>query len=101
MKRTPFGTMLSNFRFRKMQAIEKSTKDLWERNKVAPADRHKSEGYEIRESTVHAQDGSTVIKLELWQRIDVERVKISTSVTAEILKDDDEVKEQKDDDWGI
>lgn len=94
MKRTPFGTMLSNFRFQKKMAIEKATADLKKRNK---ADNPKyDEKFEVRESTVHAQDGSTVTRLELWQRIDEERVKISTSVVAEIVKDD---PKEEEDDW--
>lgn len=98
MKRTPFGTMLVNFRFRKAEAIRKLKRDMLEKHK---ADNPRlSDEYEFRESTVHAQDGSTVTKVELWKRIDSERVKISTSVEAEILKDDVKVEEQ-DDDWGI
>lgn len=97
-RRTPFGSMLVNFRFRKSEAIRKLKRDLLEKHK-ADNPRLKDE-YEFRESEVHAQDGSTVIKVELWQRIDSERVKISTSVEAEILKDDTKVEEQ-DDDWGI
>ena len=54
------------------------------------------EQYEVRESTVHAQDGSSVVKVELWKRIEVERVKISTSVVAEKVEE-----ESKDDEWGI
>lgn len=100
MKRTPFGTMLSNFRFRKAEAIRKLKSDMLKKHKADnPKDR---DNYEFRESTVHAQDGSTVTKVELWKRIDSDRVKISTSVNAEILKDDIKVEEQKDDDdWGI
>lgn len=97
-KRTPFGTMLTNFRFRKSEAIRKLKRDMLEKHKASNP-RLKDE-YEFRESEVHAQDGSTIIKVELWQRIDSERVKISTSVDAEILKDDVKVEEQ-DDDWGI
>ena len=95
MKRTPFGSMLANYRYKKKLLIDKAYTTLWERNKLAnPTQR---EGYEMRESTVHAQDGSTVTRIELWKRIDYERVKISTSVDAEILKDDVEVEEQQDD----
>lgn len=100
MKKTPFGTMLVNYRFRKSEAIRKLKRDMLEKHK---ADNPRvAENYEFRESTVHAQDGSTVTKVELWQRIDSERVKISTSVDAEVLTDDTKVEEQKDDDdWGI
>ncbi len=94
-KRTPFGTMLSNFRYQKQRAIEKATADLKKRNK---ADNPKyDEQYEVRESTVHAQDGSTVTRLELWKKIDTERVKISTSVIAQEVKDDP--APQEEDDW--
>lgn len=68
------------------------------RNKADnPKDSHK---YEIRESARHSQDGATTIVVELWQKIDSEHVKISTSVDVEILKDD-KVEDKKDDDWGI
>lgn len=97
-KRTPFGTMLSNFRFRKSEAIRKLKDDMLKAAKGEhPKDR---DNFEFRESEVHAQDGTTVIRVELWQKVASERVKISTSVEAEILKDDVKVEEQ-DDDWGI
>lgn len=94
MKRTPFGTMLSNFRFQKRMMVEKVVAEM---KKKHGADSYKyGEEYEVRESTVHAQDGSSVVKVELWKRIDVERVKISTSVVAEKVEE-----ETKDDEWGI
>lgn len=96
-RKTVFGTLLANFRFQKQQAIEKSTKDLWNRNKIPIHKQDRASGYEIRESTVQAKDGSSTTKLELWQRIDEERVKISSSITAEVLKDD----EDKKDDWDL
>lgn len=95
MKRTPFGTMLSNYRYQKKLMIDKAYAILWKRNQLDNPT--KREGYEMRESTVHAQDGSTVTRIELWKRIDYERVKISTSVNAETLTDDVKVEEQKDD----
>lgn len=100
MKRTPFGTMLNNFRFQKRMAIDKTKREMQTK---AGLDHPKyGEEFEFRESTVHAQDGSTVTRVELWRRIDVERVKISTSVLAEKIEDDVKVEEQKDDDdWGI
>lgn len=99
-KRTPFGTMLSNYRYYKQRAIEKAIDELKKRNKLDnPKDR---DIIKIEQSTVHAQDGSTVTKIELWKLIDSDRVKISTSVNAETLTDDTKVEEQKDDDdWGI
>lgn len=94
MKRTPFGTMLSNFRYQKQQAIAKVKGEM---RKKAGLDNPKyGEEYEFRESTVHAQDGSSTTQVELWKRIDVERVKISTSVVAEKVEE-----ETKDDEWGI
>lgn len=88
-QRTPFGTMLSNYRFQKQEAIRK-LKDAM--RKKAGLDNPKyGEEYEFRESAVSAKDGTTHIKVELWKRIDVERVKISTSVVAE--KIEEEVKD--------
>ena len=97
MKRTPFGTMLSNFRYQKQMAIAKVKRELLEKHKADnPKDR---DNYEFRETTVNAQDGSTVTKVELWKRLDSERVKITTSVNSETLTDE-KVEEQKDnDDW--
>lgn len=99
-KRTPFGSMLVNFRFRKSEAIRKLKAELLKKHKGEHP--NVRDDFEFRESEVHAQDGSTVIRVELWQKIASERVKISTSVEAEILTDDTKVEEQKDDDdWGI
>lgn len=94
MKRTPFGTMLNNFRFQKRMMVDRVIAEM---KKKHGADNPKyDEQYEVRESTVHAQDGSSVVKVELWKRIEVERVKISTSVVAEKVEE-----ESKDDEWGI
>lgn len=93
-RRTPFGTMLNNFRFQKKMAVEKVVAAM---KKKHGADSYKyGEEYEVRESEVSAKDGTTVIKVELWKRIDVERVKISTSVVAEKVEED-----EKTDDWGL
>lgn len=98
MKKTPFGTMLNNFRYQKQEAIRKVKAEM--RKKAGLENPKYGEEHEFRESTVHAQDGSTVTRIELWKRIDVERVKISTSVVAE--KVDDDPKPAKDeDDWGL
>jgi len=97
MKKTPFGTMLNNYRYQKQQAIAKVKGEM---RKKAGLDNPKyQEEYEFRESTVHAQDGSATTRVELWKRIDVERVKISTSVVADKVEDDE--GKTKDDDWGI
>lgn len=97
MKRTPFGTMLTNYRYQKKMMVDKVVAAM---KKKHGADQVKyvadGDEYEVRESAVHAQDGSTVIKVELWKRIDVERVKISTNVIAEKVEE-----ETKDDEWGI
>lgn len=93
-KRTPFGTMLNNYRFQKSEAIRKLKAAM--RTKAGLDNPKYGEEYEFRESTVHAQDGSSTTQVELWKRIDVERVKISTSVVAEKVE-----KETKDDEWGI
>lgn len=96
MKRTPFGTMLNNFRYQKKLMIEKVANAMLDKAGAKTKYGSIDEDHEIRESTVHAQDGSTVVRLELWKRIDVERVKISTNVIAEKVEE-----ETKDDEWGI
>lgn len=98
MKRTPFGTMLNNFRLQKKLMVEKVVNAMLEKHQAKTKYGSLSEDFEVRESAVHAQDGSTVIKVELWKRLEVERVKISTSVVAEKVEDDIKV-EEKNDDW--
>ncbi len=97
--KTPFGTMLNNYRYEKRRMIDKVVLAM---KKKHGADQYKynNEGdeFEVRESSVHAKDGSTVIKVELWKRLEVERVKISTSVVAEKVEDEIKV-EEKSDDW--
>lgn len=97
--KTPFGTMLNNYRYEKRRMIDKVVLAM---KKKHGADQYKynNEGdeFEVRESAVHAKDGSTVIKVELWKRLEVERVKISTSVVAEKVEDEIKV-EEKSDDW--
>ena len=96
--KTPFGTMLNNYRYEKRRMIDKVVLAM---KKKHGADQYKynNEGdeFEVRESAVHAKDGSTVIKVELWKRLEVERVKISTSVVAEKVEDDVKVEENNDD----
>ena len=93
-KRTPFGTMLSNYRFQKSQVIVKLKAAMLKKAELDNP-RH-SDKYEFRESTIAAQDGSTTTQVELWKRIDVERVKVSTSVVAEKV----EAETKKDEeDW--
>lgn len=91
-KRTPFGTMLNNYRFQKSEVIRKLKAAML---KKAGLDHPQYEDkFEFRESTVAAQDGSTTTQVELWKRIDVERVKVSTSVVAE--KVEEEKKDEED-----
>lgn len=98
MKRTPFGTMLTNYRYQKKLMVDKVVAAMKKKH-GADKVKYNNEGdeFEVRESAVHAQDGSTVIKVELWKRIDVERVKISTSVVAE--KVDDDPKPADEENW--
>lgn len=97
MRRTPFGSMLANFRFQKQQLIQKTVNAMLKKHNATGKYGSLTEDFEVRESAVHAQDGSTVVKVELWKRIEVERVKISTSVNAELLTEDTKVEGQKDD----
>lgn len=97
LRKTPFGNMLNTYRYQKQLVVDRVKSEM---RKKAGLDNPKyQEEFEFRESTVHAQDGTITTKVELWKRIDVERVKISTSVLAEKVEDEKEVK--KDDDWGI
>lgn len=98
MKRTPFGTMLNNYRYQKELLIRKVVNAMLKKHKATGKYGSMTEDFEVRETAVHAQDGSTVVKVELWKRLEVERVKISTSVLAEKVEDDVKV-EEADDDW--
>lgn len=101
MKRTPFGTMLTNYRYQKQLMVDKVVSAMKKKH-GADKVKYNNEGdeFEVRETAVHAQDGSTVIKVELWKRLEVERVKISTSVVAEKVDDDPKPAEEKDD-WDL
>ena len=93
-RKTPFGNMLVNYRFQKAEIIRKLKDSM---RKKAGLDNPKyGEEYEFRESSVTARDGTMTTQVELWKRIDVERVKISTNVIAEKVEE-----ETKDDEWGI
>jgi len=93
-KRTPFGTMLANYRFQKQEAIRKLKEAM---RKKAGLDHPKyGEEYEFRESSVSAHDGTTHVRVELWKRIDSEVVKISTSVNAEVVEEE---KPKDEEDW--
>lgn len=93
LRRTPFGNMLANYRFKKRMAIEKAQNDLWKRNKLDnPAQR---QDYQLRESEITSMDGVTTHRIELWKRVDIECVRISTSVDIENVKEDD----KSEDSW--
>lgn len=87
-KRTPFGTMLNNYRYQKKLLIEKVVNAMLDKHKAKTKYGSLDENFEVRETQVSGQDGTTVIKVELWQRLDVERVKISTSVVAERVEEE-------------
>lgn len=93
-RKTPFGTMLNNYRFQKQQIIDKLKTAM--REKAGLDNPRYGEEYEFRESQVSAKDGTTHIKVELWKRIDSEVVKISTSVNAEKVEDE---KPKDEEDW--
>lgn len=95
MRRTPFGTMLNNFRYQKELLISKAVNAMLEKNKAKGKYGSLEEGYEVRESQIQAQDGSVVVRVELWKKLDTERVKITTSVNAEIVKDDPVPQEEE------
>lgn len=91
---TPFGNMLVNFRFHRDQIIDRAKRNLWDRNKLSnPTART---NYKIVQTEARSADGTVTYALELWHLVDVERVRISTSVTAEILKDE---SKKDEDDW--
>lgn len=95
MRKTPFGTMLTNYRYQKERLISKAVSTMLEKHKAKGKYGSLEDGYEVRESAIQAQDGSTVVRVELWKKLDTERVKITTSVNAEIVKDDPVPQEEE------
>lgn len=76
--RTTMGRLLSTFKVERDQARKKLEEDLWKAHDLE-SEKSRS-GYEIHESRVHNSDGDTVIKLELWQKIDEKVVTVSVQV---------------------
>jgi hypothetical protein len=67
-------------------ARDKLDRDLWERNKLDNPT--KRDDYEMRQSEVTDKEGNTVIKSELWQKIDEARVQVSINVVSKELKEE-------------
>lgn len=97
-RRTPFGSMLVNYRYQKERLIKKVVSAMILKHDANNKYGNLTEDYEVRETKIDSKDGETIIKVELWKRLEVERVKISTSVLAEKIEDDVKVETQ-DDDW--
>lgn len=86
LRKTPFGNMLNMYRYEKQRVIDGLKTSMREKHKLGNP--RYNEDIEFRESTVTARDGTITTAVELWQRIDVERVKISTSVVAEKVEEE-------------
>lgn len=89
-RRTTFGTLLTDFRFKRQQARNKAEADLWDRNKLSSKEFGKQEqlraGHEIHEKSIHNKDGEQFIELQLWKKIDTIAVKVSSNVKAEQIE---------------
>lgn len=86
-KRTTFGSLLSHFQFERKIALENAERDLWERNKLLNPT--KRDGHKIVELSSVNNDGSTTHSVQLWELIDEEKLKVSTSVDIEMLGKED------------
>ena len=83
-KKTIMGQLLTDFRFRRDEARRKAIDDLWKRNKLDNP--KKRGGHEIREQSINKGDGTQIIELAIWKKMDTIAVKISVNTKAEEIK---------------
>jgi len=78
------GTLLTDFRFRRSEAQRELRAKIWKRNKL---DNPKQRGgYELREQSAHTKDGTQIIEVQLWKKIDSGATKLSVNFKAEEIK---------------
>lgn len=83
-RKTLMGTLLTDFRAKRHEIINKSAREIWKKNKLDNPT--KRGGYELHESQVHMPDGSLLVVTQLWKKIDETRVKISHSIESDKIE---------------
>lgn len=81
------GSLLNNIRATKIVARQKAIDTVWERNKMKfekQRDNHEERVFEEVNP-----NGDVLVKVELWKKIDEERVVVNANVTVEVQKEDD------------
>ena len=98
-RKTVMGRLLTDFRFKRDQARKEGAEKLWERNNLSPKNSKQCEGkragHEIRENSINKPDGTQLIELSLWKKIDSMAVKVSVDTVAEEVetKDGESIEE--------
>lgn len=72
------GTLLTDFRAKRNEAINGSAEKIWKKNKLGNPKLRAN--HEIHESQVHMPDGSLVVVTELWKKVDEIRVRVSHNI---------------------
>lgn len=80
-KKTIMGQLLTDFRFKRNEARKDAEKKLWDNNKLGNPKRRG--GHEVREHSFNQADGTQVIELSLWKKVDSIAVKVSVDTKAE------------------
>jgi hypothetical protein len=75
------GTLLTDFRFKKNQARQKLEEKVWKDNKLGNPT--KRGGHELHTSEVHGPNGSSVVIVQLWKKIDEKKVVIRANIETE------------------
>lgn len=82
--KTLMGTLLTDFRAKRYEAITQSAQEIWKKNKLDNP--KKRDGYEIHESQVHMPDGSLIVVTQLWHKVDEIRVKVSHNIKSDKIE---------------
>lgn len=79
-RKTLMGTLLTDFRFAKNEARKKLEEKIWKDNKLGNPT--KRGGHELHTSEVHGVNGTSVVIVQLWKKVDEKRVVVSANITS-------------------
>lgn len=85
--RSTLANLISTFNIARHKARTDAEAELWRRNKLDNPRTDRS-GYEIRETVVNL-DGTTIIRQQLWKKVDEIQVNISAKIEVEEKSGDD------------
>lgn len=87
--KTLMGTLLATFRLEKNLARENLEKKIWDENKLGNPT--KRGGHKLKTVEATGPNGSAVITVQLWKKIDEKRVVVSAHLkTEEVVPDKEE-----------